>query len=432
MNMNRVTNWEPVVSTFKRRLSKWKANTLSIAGRLTLIKSGLGSLPTYYFSLFKAPKKVIGDLEGLMRRFLWGGSEEVRKMSWVSWEIVTKRVVDGGLAMAPLEVNNNAMLIKWLWRFRNEPNALWRKVVTSIHGSSRSWGIAPCNNAIPGVWKNCVSFWNKHKVKGVGLNVIIHGKPGDGRRIRFWLDIWLGTEPLKNAFPLLFALEKSKRVLIHLRLKFNGGNRTICWEWSRIPFSPEEIQEKSSLENLLHAVILDGRDDTWEWSHGAYIGFEVAVVKSWLRGAPVSDAPFEFCWSSWVPTKCNIFMWRAFLDRLPTKLALARMLFMAMGVWNEISTWCKIPRPFVFYVNDLVHLLEHSGVSGVKKTIFHGIIIITCWRLWRARNDKLFNRKDPNVVELVAEIKSLGFLWYKYRFKGGVVDWTRWYMFDVT
>ncbi|KAJ0615775.1 putative reverse transcriptase zinc-binding domain-containing protein [Helianthus annuus] len=150
-------------------------------------------------------------------------------------------------------------------------------------------------------------------------------------------------------------------------------------------------------------------------------------------------------------------MCRAFLDRLPTKLALARRnivvgnlfcvwcdaydesiehvltgCFMAMGVWNEISTWCKIPRPFVFYVNDLVHLHEHSGVSGVKKTIFHGIIIITCWRLWRARNDKLFNSKDPNVVELVAEIKSLGFLWYKYRFKGGVVDWTRWCMFDVT
>ncbi|XP_022003449.1 uncharacterized protein LOC110900899 [Helianthus annuus] len=76
-NMNRVSNWEPVVTTFKRRLSKWKANTLSIAGRLTLIKSVLDSLPTYYFSLFKAPKKVVDVLEGLMRRFLWGGTEDV-------------------------------------------------------------------------------------------------------------------------------------------------------------------------------------------------------------------------------------------------------------------------------------------------------------------------------------------------------------------
>ncbi|KAL9999607.1 putative RNA-directed DNA polymerase [Helianthus debilis subsp. tardiflorus] len=64
-NMNRVANWEPVVSKFKMRL-KWKTNSLSIAGRLTLIKSVLDSLPTYYFSLFKAPKKVINDLEGLM------------------------------------------------------------------------------------------------------------------------------------------------------------------------------------------------------------------------------------------------------------------------------------------------------------------------------------------------------------------------------
>ena len=88
-NMNRISNWDPVVNTFKKRLSKWKANTLSIAGRLTLIKSVLDSLPTYYFSLFKAPMKVINILERLMRRFLWGGSDEVKKISWVAWDTVT-------------------------------------------------------------------------------------------------------------------------------------------------------------------------------------------------------------------------------------------------------------------------------------------------------------------------------------------------------
>ncbi|KAJ0535305.1 putative RNA-directed DNA polymerase [Helianthus annuus] len=37
-NMNRVANWDPVVDVFRRRLSKWKANWLSIGGRVTLIK----------------------------------------------------------------------------------------------------------------------------------------------------------------------------------------------------------------------------------------------------------------------------------------------------------------------------------------------------------------------------------------------------------
>ncbi|GJW05113.1 RNA-directed DNA polymerase, eukaryota, reverse transcriptase zinc-binding domain protein [Tanacetum coccineum] len=43
-NMSRITNWEPPIDRFKARLSSWKANLLSIGGRLTLIIYVLGSL----------------------------------------------------------------------------------------------------------------------------------------------------------------------------------------------------------------------------------------------------------------------------------------------------------------------------------------------------------------------------------------------------
>ncbi|XP_022014254.1 uncharacterized protein LOC110913739 [Helianthus annuus] len=79
-NMTRINNWDPVVKVFKTRLSRWKSKTLSIGGRLTLIKSVLQSLPSYYFSLFKALVGVVNVLEGLIRRFLWGGSEDVKKV----------------------------------------------------------------------------------------------------------------------------------------------------------------------------------------------------------------------------------------------------------------------------------------------------------------------------------------------------------------
>ncbi|KAL9997682.1 putative RNA-directed DNA polymerase [Helianthus debilis subsp. tardiflorus] len=154
-NMNRVANWDPVVNTFKKRLSKWKANTLSIGGRVTLIKSVLDCLPSYYFSLFKAMRKIINVLEVLIWRFLWGGSDDVRKMSWVSWEVVTKPIDKGGLGIAKLELNNLALNCKWLWRYYNEQEAMWRKVISAIHGTSWSWGLAPVNNALTGVEESC-------------------------------------------------------------------------------------------------------------------------------------------------------------------------------------------------------------------------------------------------------------------------------------
>ncbi|GJS68686.1 RNA-directed DNA polymerase, eukaryota, reverse transcriptase zinc-binding domain protein [Tanacetum coccineum] len=57
--MSRIQSWDEIMDKLAARLSKWKMKTLSIGGRLTLLKSVLGSMPIYHLSLFKAPSKVI-------------------------------------------------------------------------------------------------------------------------------------------------------------------------------------------------------------------------------------------------------------------------------------------------------------------------------------------------------------------------------------
>lgn len=67
--MARLNAWRDVCQKVVSRLSKCKVKALSIGGILTLLKSVLGSVPSYYFSFFKAPIGILAKLESLIRSF---------------------------------------------------------------------------------------------------------------------------------------------------------------------------------------------------------------------------------------------------------------------------------------------------------------------------------------------------------------------------
>nr|GEV59151.1 putative reverse transcriptase domain, ribonuclease H-like domain protein [Tanacetum cinerariifolium] len=64
-HMSRINSWDDIINKIHRRLSKWKMKSLSIGGRLTLLKSVLGSTLFYYMSMFKAPIYVLNKLESI-------------------------------------------------------------------------------------------------------------------------------------------------------------------------------------------------------------------------------------------------------------------------------------------------------------------------------------------------------------------------------
>ncbi|XP_021971623.1 uncharacterized protein LOC110866783 [Helianthus annuus] len=184
-NMNRVRNWDPIFGIFKNRLASWKAHSLSIVGRVVLIKAVLESPPIYYFSIFKAPVKVVDKLESLMKNFLWGGSEEVRKTHWVAWEKVSRSKKDGELGLCKLKLVNEALLAKWVWRFKLEDNSLWKRVIMVCHGRKRRWSFLPSNPSVPGVWNNIRKMEEKLIVNGKRIHSLVKGVVGNGNNIRF-------------------------------------------------------------------------------------------------------------------------------------------------------------------------------------------------------------------------------------------------------
>ncbi|GJT75775.1 RNA-directed DNA polymerase, eukaryota, reverse transcriptase zinc-binding domain protein [Tanacetum coccineum] len=66
---------------FCGKLSSWKANLLSVCGRLTLIKAVLGNIGICYMSIFKCPESVLKTIESIRASFFWGGSGDRKKMA---------------------------------------------------------------------------------------------------------------------------------------------------------------------------------------------------------------------------------------------------------------------------------------------------------------------------------------------------------------
>nr|GEV90022.1 RNA-directed DNA polymerase, eukaryota [Tanacetum cinerariifolium] len=87
-SISRKIAWADMVQKLRYRLSKWKVKTLSIGGRLTLLKSVLGASPLYNMSIYKVPKGVLKEMEAIRCNFFNGADPAERKITWVSWDKV--------------------------------------------------------------------------------------------------------------------------------------------------------------------------------------------------------------------------------------------------------------------------------------------------------------------------------------------------------
>ncbi|KAJ9542299.1 hypothetical protein OSB04_028805 [Centaurea solstitialis] len=97
--MSRESSWEVVLEKMRKKLTAWKGKLISFGGRRILVKSVLGSVSLYYFSLFRTSESVLRELEKVRSSFFWGGGEGEtlrRGITWVIWDKVLESFKRGG------------------------------------------------------------------------------------------------------------------------------------------------------------------------------------------------------------------------------------------------------------------------------------------------------------------------------------------------
>lgn len=66
----------------------------------------------------------------------------------------------GGLGIRNLKLQSKALRLKWLWRYSQEPQAYWRKVIKIKYGEEDRWMTKEVNTPYGvSVWRSIRVLW---------------------------------------------------------------------------------------------------------------------------------------------------------------------------------------------------------------------------------------------------------------------------------
>ncbi|GJZ53952.1 RNA-directed DNA polymerase, eukaryota [Tanacetum coccineum] len=421
--MSRIQSWSEIVNNILTRLSKWKLKTLSIGGRLTLLKSVLGSLPIYHMSLFKVPAKVLLNMESIRCHFFNGIEHNGKKPIWVKWNKVLASKEKGGLGVSSFYALNRALLFKWVWRFCTQQSALWTKIIKGIHGEDGKIG-KHVRSHHPSLWLDIVKEVQHIQRQGTDLMGFIHRKMGNGVDIRFWEDKWRGDNTFQSDFPRMYALETQKNISVALKLSHDD---LLC-SFRRAPRAGAEELQYIQLVKIMEGITLFDSKDRWRWSLEGCGEFTVASVRNLLDANSLPVVSSKTRWIKAVPIKVNIHAWKVKLDILPTRLNISKrgmdiesilcplceknvessshIFFtcpISREIFRKVLLWWEIDVVMVSSYDEWLEWLLSIRLHSKHKELFEGVCYVLWWYIWNFRNKSIFGSACPSKALIFEE-----------------------------
>ncbi|CAL5380958.1 unnamed protein product [Camellia sinensis] len=443
-NPRRKSTWKPILDKIKVRLAGWKRRVMSYAGRVTMIKSVLSSLPVYYLSLFKMPECVAKSVDRLQASFLWGGSDNQRKVHLVRWGEVTKALYHGGLGIRNIRKVNLCLLVKWWWRFGAEKKALWRQLISS-HYSHTNGSFLPLSGVChfeSRIWRDVMSVAVTQPLVVAYFLDNVKIEVGDGSSILFWSDKWIGHSSLENQFPRLFGLSTEPLG----SLKWFVDEKNANGRWTLTFRRPLRAWEEEELLRLLQ-ILGEGPDlrvnseDSIRWLSSPSGIFHVRSLFGWLQADEGQALELsKFIWYNIAPPKVKFLLWLVWRGRLKTADFLHRIGVLrgnsvslcvfcklvpetlhhilllcpfAWKLWSSVIDWWGSNWVSPSSVIELLHWWVGFKFRKKELMIWNVIPFAVIWSLWRLRNECIFRGAQPNLENLIELVKVRVVFWAK-------------------
>nr|GEU77497.1 RNA-directed DNA polymerase, eukaryota [Tanacetum cinerariifolium] len=397
-NCSKVQAWDDTISKVKARLSIWKLKALSVGGRFTLLRS----------------------------EFFNGVHYDERKIAWVKWSKVLASKNYGGLGVSSFYALNRALLFKWVWRYISGDSSLWCRFIKAMHDIT----LSKTSKFRFSNWITIVREVFRIKDCVVDLLSHCHLRVGNGLRTKFWKDLWIGDTRLCALFPRIYALETGKDCSVAEKL------HSVSPSLRRAVRGGAKASQLDLLQESIQNVILSNMDDRWTWDFNGEGVFRVKDVHFRLDEFFLLKAAIVTRWVKYIPIKVNIFVWKLFLDHLPTRDNLLHRGVLVPNALFPICSFAQEDSSHLFFsccmVTEVVRLICHwwnidwsplgsyadwlSWFNSIRfnsflKALLDGFFYTAWWSVWIFRNQLLFSSQAPRKDVLFDDIVSRTFLW---------------------
>ena len=136
---------------------------------------------------------------------------------------------------------------------------------------------------------------------------------GDGTRILFGHDKWVGDNSLKRLYPQLYVCSNDKEACISEVLCYQEGGNVRIWNLRfHRDFHERELEDAYSFLECIHPRIpRGGGSDTSHWCLKGNGMFDTRLYYNIIRGVAASFFPWKGVWKAKIPKRVAFFVWTA-------------------------------------------------------------------------------------------------------------------------
>ena len=146
-----------------------------------------------------------------------------------------------------------------------------------------------------------VCLWKSIRKGWLNFSKFLRYDVDDGTRVKFWVDVWCRNRPLKELFPDLYNISRTRDASVSKVLCYANGR--IFWDLQfRRLVNDQESQSLDSCMGLIYSTkVRDVGSDKFSWKPANSRGFVVSGYYHSLSPPTITSFPWKLMWQSKVP-----------------------------------------------------------------------------------------------------------------------------------